>query len=263
MTRPASIRRVRPEPIASTAAELKGFQPHEIAIIASARMTNEELFLTRALAGELDTGLLTVVPRSGESDGLLISADRNPNSTGAKLVWQAADPAGALFSIREGVRSGAIKALLVLGEDLTDAGFTAEDLAKPDFIASIQLLAGATAEASHVILPGAAFAEKRGSMVNVAGRLQRMNRAIEPPAEARDDWEILRDLILALQGAPPTAGPFMIEDIFKAMAEATPEFGGLSLSKIGDLGKVVTETGVAIPLLENERARKAAGLING
>ena len=249
--------------IASTAAELKGFQPHEIAIIASARMTNEELFLTRALAGELDTGLLTVVPRSGESDGLLISADRNPNSTGAKLVWQAADPAGALFSIREGVRSGAIKALLVLGEDLTDAGFTAEDLAKPDFIASIQLLAGATAEASHVILPGAAFAEKRGSMVNVAGRLQRMNRAIEPPAEARDDWEILRDLILALQGAPPTAGPFMIEDIFKAMAEATPEFGGLSLSKIGDLGKVVTETGVAIPLLENERARKAAGLING
>ena len=251
------------EAIASTAAELKGFQPHEIAIIASARMTNEELFLTRALAGELDTGLLTVVPRSGESDGLLISADRNPNSTGAKLVWQAADPAGALFSIREGVRSGAIKALLVLGEDLTDAGFTAEDLAKPDFIASIQLLAGATAEASHVILPGAAFAEKRGSMVNVAGRLQRMNRAIEPPAEARDDWEILRDLILALQGAPPTAGPFMIEDIFKAMAEATPEFGGLSLSKIGDLGKVVTETGVAIPLLENERARKAAGLING
>ena len=249
--------------IASTAAELKGFQPHEIAIIASARMTNEELFLTRALAGELDTGLLTVVPRSGESDGLLISADRNPNSTGAKLVWQAADPAGALFSIREGVRSGAIKALLVLGEDLTDAGFTAEDLAKPDFIASIQLLAGAMAEASHVILPGAAFAEKRGSMVNVAGRLQRMNRAIEPPAEARDDWEILRDLILALQGAPPTAGPFMIEDIFKAMAEATPEFGGLSLSKIGDLGKVVTETGVAIPLLENERARKAAGLING
>ncbi len=251
------------EALAATATELKGFQSGEIAIIASARMTNEELFLTRALAGELGTELLSVVPRQGESDGLLVSADRNPNTTGAKLVWQTADPAAQLPAIRDGVRSGAIKALLVLGEELAEAGFTAEDLAKPDFVASVQLLAGPTAEASHVVLPGAAFAEKRGSMVNVAGRLQRLNKAVEPPAEARDDWEILRDLILAIQGAVPGSALAMIEEVFKAMAEATPEFNGLTLSKIGDLGQPVTETGVAIPLLENERARKAAGLING
>jgi NADH-quinone oxidoreductase subunit G len=215
------------------------------------------------LASELQTGLFTTVPRDGESDGLLISADRNPNTTGAKLVWQSQDPAGPLFAIREGVRSGSIKALLVLGEELADAGFTAEDLAKPEFIASIQLLAGPTAEASDVILPGAAFAEKRGSMVNVTGRLQRLNRAVEPLGEAKDDWEILRDLVLALQGAKPSDGPAAIEDVFKAMAANVPEFAELSLSKIGDLGKPVVETGVTIPLLENERARKAAGLING
>jgi NADH-quinone oxidoreductase subunit G len=249
--------------IAATAAELKKFQPGEVAIIASARMTNEELFQTRALAGELNCSLFTTVPRDGESDGLLISADRNPNTTGAKLVWQTQDPAGPLFAIREGVRSGSIKALLVLGEDLSDAGFTAEDLAKPEFIASIQLLAGPTASASHVVLPGAAFAEKRGSMVNVTGRLQRLNRAVEPIGDAKDDWEILRDLILALQRAKPGSGPAAIEDIFKAMAASVPEFDGLSLSKIGDLGKPVVETGVQIPLLQNERARKAAGLING
>jgi NADH-quinone oxidoreductase subunit G len=114
-----------------------------------------------------------------------------------------------------------------------------------------------------VILPGAAFAEKRGSMVNVTGRLQRLNRAVEPIGDAKDDWEILRDLILALQGAKPGDGPAAIEDVFKAMAASVPEFDGLSLSKIGDLGKPVVETGVQIPLLQNERARKAAGLING
>ena len=249
--------------ITTTAAELKKFQPGEIAIVASARMTNEELFQTRALASELNCSLFTTVPREGESDGLLISADRNPNTTGAKLVWQSQDPAGPLSAIREGVRNGSIKALLILGEDLTDAGFTAEDLAKPEFIASIQLLAGPTASASHVTLPGAAFAEKRGSMVNVTGRLQRLNRAVEPIGDAKDDWEILRDLILALQGAKPGTGPAAIEDIFKAMAASVPEFDGLSLSKISDLGKPVVETGVQIPLLQNERARKAAGLING
>ncbi|PAW64663.1 MAG: NADH-quinone oxidoreductase subunit L [Verrucomicrobiia bacterium Tous-C4TDCM] len=249
--------------IAATAAELKKFQPGEVAIIASARMTNEELFLTRELAGAINCSLFTTVPRDGESDGLLISADRNPNTTGAKLVWQSQDPAGPLFAIREGVRNGSIKALLVLGEDLADAGFTAEDLAKPEFIASIQLLAGPTAHASDVVLPGAAFAEKRGSMVNVTGRLQRLNRAVEPIGDAKDDWEILRDLILALQGAKPGTGLAAIEDVFKAMAASVPEFDDLSLSKIGDLGKPVVETGVKIPLLQNERARKAAGLING
>jgi NADH-quinone oxidoreductase subunit G len=252
-----------PKAISTTAAELKKFQPSEIAIIASARMTNEELYLTRELAGALNTPLFTTVPREAGSDGLLISADRNPNTTGAKLVWQSQDPAGPLSAIRDGVRSGAIKALLVLGENLSDAGFTAEDLAKPEFIASIQLLAGPTADASHVVLPGAAFAEKRGSMVNVTGRLQRLNRAVEPLGAAKDDWEILRDLTLALQGGQPGSGPAAIEDVFKAMAARVAEFAGLSLSKIGDLGQAVVATGVTIPLLENERARKAAGLING
>ncbi|WP_193214873.1 molybdopterin-dependent oxidoreductase [Luteolibacter marinus] len=251
------------EAITATVTALKTFQPSEIAIIASARMTNEELFLTRALADALGTGQFTTVPRTGEADELLVSADRNPNTTGAQLVWQTSDTAGAMFGIREGVRSGAIKALLVLGEDLTDAGFTAEEIAKPEFIASIQLLAGPTAEASDVVLPGAAFVEKRGSMVNVTGRLQRLNRALEPLGDARDDWEILRDLVLAIQGGQPGDGPATIEDVFKSMAEGTAEFAGLSLSKIGDLGQPVTETGIKIPLLENERARKAAGLING
>jgi NADH-quinone oxidoreductase subunit G len=245
-----------PEALTKTTDALSKFAPGEIAIIASARMTNEELFLVRALAGKLGTGAFTTVPREGENDGLLIAADRNPNTTGAKLIWASENPSAPLAAIREGVRSGAVKALLFLGEDLTaEAGFTSEDLAKPEFIASVQLLAGPTANASHVVLPGAAFAEKRGSMVNLSGRLQRLNRAIEPPALARDDWEILRDLAGGAQN--------LIEDVFKDIASSVTEFNGLTLSKIGHLGTVITETGYEIPLLKNEGVRKAAGIING
>jgi NADH-quinone oxidoreductase subunit G len=245
---------------------LKSREASEIAIVASARMTNEELFLAKALADRLGTEHLTIVPREGENDGLLIAADRNPNTTGSKLVWRREDPAFRLGKIRDGVRDGQIKVLLSLGEDLgAEAGFTAEDLDKPEFVASIQLLAGPTAQASDVVLPGAAFAEKRGSMVNVAGRLQRLNRALEPRGLARDDWEILRDLVALLDGQSPFSGeqPQMIEDVFKQMAATVSEFEDLTLSKIGDLGQPVTETGVTIPLIENERARKAAGEIVG
>jgi NADH-quinone oxidoreductase subunit G len=55
----------------------------------------------------------------------------------------------------------------------------------------------------------------------------------------------------------------MIEDIFKAMAEAVPHFNGLTLSKIGHQGVQLLDTGYQIPLLANERAAKAAGRING
>lgn len=225
-------------------------------------MTNEELFLTRALAAEIGTDLLALVPRSGEADQLLVAADRNPNTTGAKIILETQDPYAQFAAIREGVRNGSIKSLIVLGEDLiTDAGFTAEDLKKLDFLFQTSILANPTAEHAHIVLPSASFAEKRGSMVNLSGRLQRLNRAIELPGQAHDDWEILRDLLLALSGGKNEA--YLIEDIFKAIAENVPAFKGLTLSKIGHQGTQISDTGYQIPLLTNERARKAAGLING
>ena len=248
--------------ISEATARIKSTPAAQTAIIASGRMTNEELFLTRALAAEIGTDLLSMVPRSGEADHLLVAADRNPNTTGAKLILGTENPYSGLGRIRDGVRDGSIKSLIVLGEDLiTDAGFTAEDLGKLDFLLQTSILANPTADHAHLVLPAAAFAEKRGSMVNLSGRLQRLNRAIELPGQAHDDWEILRDLLLALSGGKNEA--HHIEDIFKAIAENVPAFKGLTLSKIGHQGTQLTDTGYQIPLLANERARKAAGLING
>ena len=215
-------------------------------------MTNEELFLTRQLAAALGTELLALVPRLGEPDKLLIAADRNPNTTGAKLILQTEDPYAKLDAIREGVRSGSIKTLLVFGEDLiTDAGFTFEDLAKLDTLLQSHILANPTALAAHWVLPAASFAEKRGSMVNLTGRLQRLNQAVDVPAQARDDWEILRDLTQSLTGE---ASDFVrIEDVFHALAAAIPAFHNLTLAKIGDQGIPVTDTGYLIPLLLKEK----------
>jgi len=237
------------------AEKLKPLAPGQIAIIASGRMTNEELHLTRKLAETLGTTLVSLVPRFAECDGMLIAADRNPNTTGAKLVLETEDPFAKLDAIRDGVKSGVIKALLVLGEDIiTDAGFHFSDLAKLDYLLQTHILANPTALASHLVLPGAAFAEKRGSMVNLTGRIQRLNRAIEPPDQARDDWEILRDLTAAVSGEKSNL--HTIEDVFKSLAGSISALEGLTLSKIGHQGISVNETGYQVPLLEKERARK-------
>jgi NADH-quinone oxidoreductase subunit G len=63
-------------------------------------------------------------------------------------------------------------------------------------------------------------------MINGDGRLQRLNRAVRAPGQARDDWEILRDLIQACSG---TNSIYSIEDVFRQMAEAVPQLARLSL----------------------------------
>ena len=49
------------------------------------------------------------------------------------------------------------------------------------------MLPNATTALAGFVLPSAGFAEKRGSMINLKGRQQRLNRAINPPGNARAD----------------------------------------------------------------------------
>jgi len=47
---------------------------------------------------------------------------------------------------------------------------------------------------ADVVLPGASYAEKAGTYVHLEGRVQRGERAVFPPGDAREDWSIFRAL---------------------------------------------------------------------
>ncbi len=245
--------------VAKVAEALKGAKPEEIAIIASARMTNEELYLTSALIKALKVENFDVVLRLGGGDNYLRADDMNPNSNGVRTVW-GTEPGKKLESILGNIRSGKVRVVLALGENLLKLGLEKAHLEKLSFLASSHVLANATAELSQVVLPAATYAEKRGSMINVTGRLQRLNKAIESPGEAHDDWEILRDLILEVSGSN---GIHSVDDIFKRMAGEIKPFAGLTLTRLGNLGIQVMETTETVPILEREKDRKAQGLIVG
>jgi len=220
--------------IATAATQLKALDDGKIAMIASGRMTNEELFLAHRLGKSLNIAQTDILPRFGEADGLLIAADRNPNTAGAKLFKITGEtPGERLPAIAEGVRSGAIEGLILLGENAIAAGLSESDLDKLQVLVVLDILPNASTKHASVVLPGASFAEKRGSMITGKNRLQRLNQAISSPGEAHDDWEILRDLIQAISGSN---GIYTIEEVFAQMAAEVPEFEGRSLSKIGDLG---------------------------
>jgi NADH-quinone oxidoreductase subunit G len=220
--------------IARAGSELKALASTQIAVIASGRMTNEELWLTKQLVAALGTHLRDIIPRSGEGDDLLVNADRNPNTTTAKLLKISGPvPGSDLSEITRQVKNGRLKALIVLAEDVSVLGLAPEDLEKLQTLIVVNIVQDSTTRHASIVLPGAGFAEKRGSMINAKGRLQRLNRATNPPGEARDDWKIILDLIHAVSGGN---GISSIEDVFKQMAADVPLFQGLSLGRIGDLG---------------------------
>ena len=217
------------------ASRLKEFKPEQIAIVASGRMTNEEAYLLKELRKTLggDAVRTDIVPRFGEADGILRSADLNPNTHGVSL-FGLSDQGRTLPEIRKGIEGGSIQALLVMHENLIgDAGWPAATLSGLKLLAVQALLKSPTTERADFVLPGASFAEKRGSMINDLGWLQRLNQAISVPGLALDDWQILLQLKAALGGGN---GIHSIEEVFKAMAADTPAFSGLTLSRIGDHG---------------------------
>ena len=227
-----------PIAIAQTALQLKQFSGGEIAIIASGRMTNEELWLTLQLATTLGVELIDIVPRTGPGDDILLCEDRNPNTNGARLLGITSQPGAKSPAIADAVKSGRVRALITLGENPMRLGISAEQLKDLSAFIVMDILSNAATEYATVVLPSFAFAEKRGSMVNGDGRLQRLNRAVRAPGEARDDWEILRDLIQTCSGQNSI---YSIEDVFRQMAEAVPQLAGLNLNKISDLGVQVME----------------------
>src|SRR5262249_40873451 len=138
-----------------------------------------------------------------------------------------------VLAISEALKSGKIKALLILKENAMHLGVPVEQLAQLPVLIVMNVLSNEATEKATVILPACGFAEKRGSMVNGKGRLQRLNRAVRPAGNARDDWEILRDLLQAVGGGDSIVS---IDDVFRRISETVPRFAGLNLNKIGDLG---------------------------
>ncbi len=83
---------------------------------------------------------------------------------------------------------------------------------------------------ADVILPGAAYSEKSGTYVNTEGRVQRGERAVFPPGDAREDWAIFR----ALSDVLGKRLPFdTIEALRAEMAKSVPALGVEGLANYG------------------------------
>jgi len=206
---------------------------NQIAIVASGRCSTEELYLLKRIAAVYGAQMMDIVHRSGKADGILLSADRNSNTNGARLMGlTGTSPGSQITKVREGVDRGEVKVLLVVAECAVKAGIPEEILQKLDALISIDTLPNRTTGLADFVLPGATHVEKRGTFINGRKRIQRFQQAFPPKGETRADWEILKSLLPITQ----TDGFNSFEGLFKEMCDQTPALTGLTWNGIGDEG---------------------------
>lgn len=81
---------------------------------------------------------------------------------------------------------------------LPDNNYVRAQLEKLEFYVAVDFFMNETARCAHLVLPGSQQEEDEGVVATVEGRVVRINKAVQCPGEARQDWRIIQDIAKAL-----------------------------------------------------------------
>ena len=133
--------------------------------------------------------------------------------------------------------AGDLKSMFIFGEDVaqTDPNTThvINALESLEFLVCQDIFMTETTNYADVILPASAFLEKEGTFINAERRIQLVGAAIDPPGDARTDFDILTSLSAALGHPMNLATP---EQAMEEIAALTPEFTGVTYERLGRQG---------------------------
>lgn len=218
-----------------TATKSRG--PERIALLASAHFTNEELYLLAQLARVLELRHVDTPVVTGTADGFLIQAEKAANFTGARELGLAQSSAGKDVSgILERARAGELDVLYICGADITqmfDTPVWQEALRAVPTVIVQDLFAEPLGPFAHILLPSLSWAEKSGTFTNHKRRVQRIDRALEPPEGQWSDGEIFAQILAQLCEGQWSSHP---DRVFEQISREFPAFSGLSFSGLGLLG---------------------------
>ncbi len=172
---------------------------------------------------------------------------------------------GRVTDFIEQAEAGMLKAFYVFGEDPVmsepNQAKVIESLDKLEFLVVQEIFMSETAKMADVILPATCYAEKDGTFTNTERRVQRVRKAVEPPGQARADWQIICDVSAALGYPMEYPSP---AEIFAEMAALNPAYAGISYQRIDAAGlqwPCPTPDHPGTPYLHEGRFTRGKGLL--
>jgi formate dehydrogenase major subunit len=133
--------------------------------------------------------------------------------------------------------AGELKAMYIFGEDVAqtdpDTAHVAAALENLEFLVCQEIFENETTKFADVVLPASAFLEKEGTFINAERRFQVVEPAIDPPGEARTDFEIIGEVARRLGHEFGWDTPW---DALDEVARLTPHYAGVSRERLGRRG---------------------------
>ncbi len=159
-------------------------------------------------------------------------------------VWGIAErdlpgPGVDAYELFRKIDRGEIKALLSIcfnpKVSLPDSELVTRALGKLEHYTAIDFFLNDTARHADVVLPGSLQEEDEGIVTQLEGRVIKINKAVDPPGDAREDWRIIQDLAQAL-GRPrgfTFAGPReILEELRVASKGGVADYSGVTYEKV-------------------------------
>ncbi len=146
------------------------------------------------------------------------------------------------------IAKGKVKGLYVMGENPVlsdpDQAHVLKALENIDFLVVQDIFLTETAELADVVLPAAAFAEKRGHFTNTERRVQRLEQALQPVGDALPDWQIVQAIANAMGANWHYANE---EAIWAEINELTPQYRGIRWDRLTASNEGVIPQGIQWP----------------
>lgn len=137
------------------------------------------------------------------------------------------------------IDAGEIKGLISIcfnpKVSLPDNAFVERCLEKLEFYVAIDFFLNDTARHADIVLPGSLHEEDEGTVTQVEGRIIKINKAVDCPGEAREDWRVIQDLAAALgrpKGFTFESPQAIFEELRIASRGGVADYSGVTYDKI-------------------------------
>jgi NADH-quinone oxidoreductase subunit G len=219
---------------------LQAAEPAAVAVLGSAALSTEEAYLLARLAAQLGTPhrALAVAPGPARfipnPQGGITGTDGAPNRRGAELAGLRPEEGGLdADELLHGDGAARCQVLVVADSDLGPAAHDPRVVERLRRACNLVVLGWADtplAQAADLALPLATHAEKDGTFINAAHRLQAFTRCFPAPGQARPAVEVLAELLGRWEERYRERRS--ASQVFAAMAEEVPALHGLTLDQL-------------------------------
>lgn len=143
------------------------------------------------------------------------------------------------YEIFRKVERGEVRGLLSICFNplvsLPNSNFIAWMLERLDFYVAIDFFLSETARHADVVLAGSLHEEDEGTVTSAEGRVIKINKAVECPGEARQDWRIIQDIARVLgreRGFTFSEPREIFQELRRASAGGIADYSGITYEKI-------------------------------